>query len=51
MHIYFVLNKSYVAKLNHTPRTKDAFYEFTVLDLWNLSILNGHALFKYILDR
>jgi hypothetical protein len=22
-----------------------------VLDLWNLSILNGHALFKYILDR
>jgi hypothetical protein len=30
---YFPLNKRYVAKLHHKP--EDAFYEFTVFDLWS----------------
>jgi hypothetical protein len=33
-HKYFPLNQRYIAKLNHKFRTRDAFYEFTVFDLW-----------------
>jgi hypothetical protein len=34
-HNYFLLNQRYVAKLHHEPGIKDAFYEFTVFDLWS----------------
>jgi hypothetical protein len=32
---YFLLTQRYLAKLHHTPGIDDAFYEFTVLDLWS----------------
>jgi hypothetical protein len=34
-HYYFLLTQRYIAKFHHKPRIEDAFYEFTVLDLWS----------------
>jgi hypothetical protein len=34
-HGYFPLSQRLVAKWNNKSGIKDAFYEFTVFDLWN----------------